>query len=229
MENLNKMIDVILLFPTVVWLLNGIFSLLINGLYSYTYLIPLPFKIHTFTLIPITTFYLTTFLIIKPHKPVRNFLVAFLFIFLSMAVYEFVYGIFMINTQMSAPHFWGPPPLHPPHRMLPFGPFEGSIIALLVGTPLLFFFNRRFHFLTKDRNRVLFFFMCFLSFIVVMLILDYTGFFVQADLWLKGQSTKDPHNPLWILSKFLSVWMFFPLLDFRPLQKKEVKFKRINR
>jgi len=216
MKNLNKMIDVILLLPVVVWLLNGIFSLLINGLYSYTYLIPLPFKIHTFTLLPITTFYLTTYLVIKPHKPVKNFLIAFLFIFLSMAVYEFVYGIFMINTQMSTPHFGGPPPMHPR-----FGPFEGSIIALLVGTPLLFFLNRRFHFLTKDRNRILLFLLCFLSFIAVMFILDYTGFFVQADLWLKEQTTKDPHNPLWILSKFLCVWMFFPLLDFdfRPFQK----------
>ena len=92
MKNLDKMIDVILLLPAVVWFINGIFSLLTNGLYSYTYLIPLPFKIHTFTLIPITTFYLTTFLIIKPHKPVKNFLIAFLFIFLSIAVYEFVYG-----------------------------------------------------------------------------------------------------------------------------------------
>jgi len=100
MKNLNKMIDVILLLPAVVWLLNGIFSLSINGLYSYTYLIPLPFKIHTFTLIPITTFLIT-----KPHKPVKNFLIAFLFIFLSMAVYAFVYGIFMINAQMSAPRF----------------------------------------------------------------------------------------------------------------------------
>ena len=214
MKNLNKMIDVILLLPVVVWLLNGIFTLLINGLYSYTYLIPFPFKIHTFTMLPVTTFYLTTYLVIKPHKPVKNFLIAFLLIFLSMAVYEFVYGIFMINTQMSAPHFLSPPSQHPRYRMLPFGPFEGSIIVLLVGTPLLFFLNQRFHFLTKDRNGILLFLLCSLSFIVVMLILDHTGFFIQADLWLKGQTTKNPHNPLWILSKFLCVWMFFPLLNF---------------
>jgi len=214
MKNLDKMIDVILLLPAVVWFLNGIFSLLTNGLYSYTYLIPLPFKIHTFTLIPITTFYLTTYLVIKPHKQVRNFLIAFLFAFLSMAVYEFVYGIFMVKTQTSIPYSESPPPLHPPHRLSPFGPFEGSIIALLIGTPLLLFLNRRFHFLTKSRNRILLFLTCFLSFIAVMTILDYTGFFAQVDLWIKGQTTKDPHNPLWILSKFLSIWMFFPLLDF---------------
>ena len=55
-----------------------------------------------------------------------------------------------------------------------------------------------------------------------MFILNYTGFFAQVDLWLKGQTTNDPHNPLWILSKFLCVWMFFPLLDFdfRPFQKR---------
>ena len=120
MKNLDKMIDVILLLPAVVWFLNGIFSLLTNGLYSYTYLIPLPFKIHTFTLIPITSFYLTTYLVIKPHKSVKNFLIAFLFAFLSMAVYEFVYGIFMIKTQTSTPYSESLPPLHPPHRMLPF-------------------------------------------------------------------------------------------------------------
>ena len=214
MKNLDKMIDVILLLPAVVWFLNGIFSLLTNGLYSHTYLIPLPFKIHTFTLILITTFYLTTYLVIKPHKPFKNFLIAFLFAFLSMAVYEFVYGIFMIKTQTSTPYSESPPPLHPPHRILSFGPFEGSIIALLIGTPLLLFLNRRFLFLTKSRNRILLFLTCFLSFIAVMSILDYTGFFAQVDLWLKGQTTKDPHNPLWILSKFLSVWMFFLLLDF---------------
>jgi len=217
MKNLNKIIDIILLLPAVIWLLNGVFSLLINGLYSYTYLIPLPVKLHTFTLIPITTFYLTTFLIIKPHKPVRNFLIAFFFIFISTATYEFVYGIFMINTQMSAPHFGGAPPMHPPPRMLLFGPFEGSILALLIGIPLLFFLNRQYNFLTKDRDRILLFLLCLSSFIAVMLVLDHTGFFARIDLWLKGQTTRDPHNPLWITSKFLCVWMFFPLLDFRPL------------
>ena len=221
MKNLDKMIDAILLLPAVVWLLNGISSLLTNGLFSYTYLTPLPFKIHTFTLIPITTFYLTTFLIIKPHNPIKNFSIASSLIFLSMAVYEFVYGIFMIKTQISAQHLLCSPQLHPPHQMLPFGPFEGSIIALLVGTPLLFFLNRRFHFLTRDRNRTLFFLTCFLSFIAIMLILDHTGFFTQVDLWLKEQTTKDPHNLLWILSKFLCAWMFFPLLNFYTKPSRE--------
>ena len=215
MKNFNKIVDAILLLPAVVWSFIGIIDILKNGLYSYTFLLPFPFKIHTFTLLPITTFYLTTFLTIKPHKPVRNFLAAFLFIFISMATYELVYGIFMINTHMFVPHFEGAPPMRLHHRMLPFGPFEGSIWALLGGIPLLFFLNRRFHFLTSDKRKIFLFLTCFSSFIAVMLTLNHLGFFAQMHLYLSGQTTNDPHNPLWILSKILCVWMFFLLLDFR--------------
>ena len=203
-----------LILSPVVWLFNGIFSLSINGLFGYTFLIPLPFKIHTFTLIPITIFYLATFIIIKPHSPVKNFLIALSLTIISIAIYEFVYGIFMIKTHASAKHFLCPTPPHPLHRIPPFGPFEGSIMTLLAGTPLLFFLNRHFDFLTKDRKRIFLFLTCFLGFIVVMLILDHTGFFTQVDLWLKGQTTKDPHNLSWILSKILCAWMFFSLLNF---------------
>jgi hypothetical protein len=213
MKNLNKIVDVVLLLPAVVWFLNGIIVLFKNGLYSYTFLLPSYFKIHTFTILSITTFYLTAFLIIKPRKPVKNFLIPFSFLFLFVAVYEFVYGIFMINTLMSAPHFGGPTPPLPPPGPFP-GPFGGSILALLGGIPLLFFLNRRFHFLTTNRNKIFLFLLCFSSFIAVMLILNYTGFFAQIHLYLSGQITNDPHNPLWILSKILCMWMFFPLLDF---------------
>jgi len=218
MKNLNKIVDVILLLPAAVWSLNGIIDLLKNGLYSYTFLLPFSFKIHTITLLPSTTFYLTTFLIIKPHKPVKNFLIPFSFLILSIAAYEFVYGIFMINTLMPAPHFGGPTPTPnppgptPPHPQL--GPFEGSILALLGGIPLLFFLNRRFHFLTNDKRKIFLFLMCFSGFIAVMLVLNHMGFFAQIRLYLSEQTTNDPHNPLWILSKILCIWMFFPLLDF---------------
>lgn len=204
----DKIISVILLFPAIAWSFNGIINLLKNGLYSYTFLSPFPFKIHTFTLLPITTFYLTTFLIIKPHRPFRNFLIPFSFILLSLAFYEFVYGIFMINALTLVPHFRGPAPLHPL-----IGPFEGSMLALLGGIPLLFSLNRQFRFLTSDQKRVFLFLLCFSSFIAVMLILNSTGFFAQMHLYLSRRIIKDPHNPLWILSKILCAWMFFPLLD----------------
>ena len=215
MKNLNKIVDVILLLPAVVWSLNGIIDLLKNGLYSYTFLLPFSFKIHTFTLLPITTFYLTTFLIIKPHKPVKNFLISFSLLFLFNAVYEFVYAIFMCNAIMLAPHFGDPTP----------PPFGGIILALLPvlgGILLLLFLNRRFHFLTNNRNKIFLFSMGFSSFVAVMLMLNYTGFFAQVNLYLNGQTTNDPHNPLWILSKILCMWMFFPLLDFypKPLRKQ---------
>ena len=199
-----------LLLPAVVWSLIGIIDLLKNGLYSYSFLLPFPFKIHTFTLLSMTSFYITTFLIVKPHKPVKNFLISFLLIILFNAIYEFVYGIFMINALTSPSHFGGPTPAHPPLK-----PFEGSVLVILVVLPLLFFLNRRFHFLTNDRNKIFLFLLCFLGFITVMFILNYTGFFAQMHLWLERQITNDPHNPLWILSKFLCAWMFFPLLDLK--------------
>jgi len=110
----DKMIGVMLILSPVVWLFNGIFSLSINGLFGYTFLIPLPFKIHTFTLIPITIFYLATFIIIKPHSPVKNFLIALSLTIISIAIYEFVYGIFMIKTHASAKHFFVPNPTTSP-------------------------------------------------------------------------------------------------------------------
>jgi hypothetical protein len=207
MKNFNKIVDVILLLPAVVWSLIGIIDILKNGLYSYTFLLPFPLKIHTFTLLPITTFYLTTFLIIKPHKPVKNFLISSSVLFLSNAVYEFVYAIFICNANPALPPFGGT-------IALPF---------VLGGIPLLFFLNQRFHFLTNDKRKIFLFLMCFSGFIAVMLVLNHMGFFAQMHLYLSGQATNDPHNPLWILSKILCIWIFFPLLDFysNPSRKRK--------
>lgn len=199
MKNLNKIVDAILLLPAVVWSINGIIDLFNNGLYSYTFLLPTPFKIHTFTLLPIATFYVTSFLIIQPHKPIKNFLISFSLLFVSTAVYEFVYAIFM------SPHTSPNPP---------FGGVIASLPFVLGGILLLLFLNRRFHFLTNNRKRIILFLLGFSSLIAVLLILSYTGFFAQINPWLMGQTTNDPHNPLWILSKILCMWMFFPLLDF---------------
>ncbi len=199
MKNLNKIVDVILLFPAVAWSINGIIDLFRNGLYSYTFLLPTHFKIHTFTLLPIATFYVTSFLIIKPHKPIKNFLISFSLLFLSTAVYEFVYAIFM------SPHTSPNPP---------FGGVIASLPFVLGGILLLLFFNRRFHFLANDRKRIIHFLLGFSGLIAVLLILSYTGFFAQINPWLMGQTTNDPHNLLWILSKILCMWMFLPLLVF---------------
>jgi len=198
MKNLNKIVDVILLLPAIAWSIIGIINLFKNGLYSYTFLFPFPFKIHTFTLLPIATFYVTSFLIIKPHKPIKNFLISISLLFLSTAVYEFVYAIFI------SPHTSPNPP---------FGGVIASLPFVLGGILLLSFLNRRFHFLTNDRKGIILFLFGFSSLIAVLLILNSTGFFAQINPWLMGQTTNDPHNPLWILSKILCMWMFFPLLD----------------
>jgi len=210
---LSTIVNVILLFPAVVWSVNGINNLLKNGFYSYTFLLPFALKIHTISLLNITIFYLITFLIIKPQKPVKNFSISSSLLFLSNAVYEFVYAIFFCNALVLAPRFEGPAP----------PPFGGIILALplvLGGILLLRFLNLRFHFLTNDKNKIFLFLLCFSSFIAVMLMLNHTGFFAQMHLYLSGQTTNDPHNPLWFLSKILCVWMFFALLDLSKIGGK---------
>lgn len=203
------MISAILLFPAIAWSLNGINTLLKDGLYSYTSLPPFPLKIHISTLLLVTTFYLTTFLIIKPYKPLKNFLISFSLLFLSNTVYELVYAVFICNTPMLT---------LPLERSAPL-PFSGIVLTLpliLGGILLLLFLNRRFHFLTNDKNKILLFLLYLSSFITVTFMLHYTGFFKQMTLYLSGQTTNDPHNPLWVLSKVLCVWAFFPLLNLHP-------------
>jgi uncharacterized membrane protein len=202
MKNFDRVVDVLLLLPAVVWSLIGIMDLVGNGLSSYTSLLPFPFKIHTFTLLPITTFYMTTFVTVKPHKPVSNFSISSSLLFLSNAVYEFVFAILISPYTSPAP------------------PLGGVVITLplvLGGILLLFFLNRRLHFLKSDRNRALLFLVCFSSFIAVMLVLYYSGFFEQVQLYIMGETANTvsyQDSVLWILSKFLGIWIFFPLLDF---------------
>lgn len=209
----GKIVGVVLLFPAIVWLLNGLNTLLKRGLYSYTSLPPLPLRIHTLTLLSATAFYLAVFLTVKPYRPFKNLLISCSLILLSLAIYEFVYGVFMIYTSTLIPRL-PPPPLPKPHRphLLPFGPFEGSILVLFAEVPLLHFLNWRLCFLAYDKKRLFLFFSCFFGFIVAMLTLHYEGFFIQMHLYLRRRIVGDPHNPLWAFSKILCIWMFYPLL-----------------
>jgi len=213
---INWLVSVILLLPAIIWLLNGIINLLGEGLYSYTFLLPSSFKIHTVTLIAITTFYITVLLTLKPHNPLRNFLVSTLLIFLSNALYEFVYFLFMCNV-----HILLPPPHHrhparlplPISMMLSIMVGPRSIIGLLLGMLLLLLLNLKFHFLRTDRVRILLFLLGFSGFITSMFTLNQMGFFRAVHLYLRRLTPRDPHNPIWMLSKILCIWMFLPLLD----------------
>jgi hypothetical protein len=61
-----------------------------------------------------------------------------------------------------------------------------------------------------------------------MLMLSHIGFFAQMHLYLSGQTTNDPHNPLWILSKTLCVWMFFHSSIFIKKKRKVNSIKRTS-
>lgn len=172
-----------------VWSINGMKTLAEIGPYSYTFLFPLPAKFHTVSVLNISLFYLVTFLVTKPREPVKNFSISASLIFLSNTFYELMYGIFLDWRSL----------------MITFPLVLGGIILLIL-------LNRRFHFLTNDKHRLFLFLLCLLALVAVMFTLDRAGFFAEMQLYLGGRITKDPHTPLWILSKTLSMWMFFPIL-----------------
>jgi len=189
---LGRIVSAILLFPAIIWSVSGIRNLVENGLYGYTFLFLLPLKFHTVTVLNISIFYLITFLMVRPYKPVKNFSISSSLLFLSNAVYELIYGIFLDWSSLLV-----------------------TIPLVLGGIILLVLLNWRFHFLSNDNNRIFLFLVCFFSFMAIILMLNQAGFFAEMQLYLSGRTTNDPHNPLWILSKTLSVWMFFPVLGPR--------------
>jgi len=183
------MVSTALALPAVVWSVIGLSDLFQNGLYGYSSLFPFPFKMHTLSLLNVSTFYLVTFLLVTPHKPMRNFLITCSLLFLFNAVYEFVFAVF---------YDW-----------------RGLIVALPLvvgGFVLVLLLNLKYKFLTKDRRKISLAMICFSCFLLLMLTLSQSGFFEQVRLYLSGQRGTDPHNLLWILSKIVCLWMLFPLL-----------------
>jgi len=186
---LPTMVKGVLLLPALAWLAIGSNDLFRNGLYSYSSLFPFPFKMHTLSLLNIGMFYLTTFLVVTPHKPVKNFLITCSLLFLFNAVYEFAFAVF---------YDW-----------------KGLIVTfplVLGGLALVLLLNRRYSFLTSDRRKISLAMICFSCFFLLMLTLNQSGFFEQVRLYLSGQTATDPHNLLWIVSKMVCLWTLFPLL-----------------
>lgn len=186
---LTRTVNAALLSPALVWSAIGLRDLLQNGFHSYTSLFPIPFKTHTLSLLNMTAFYIVTFLIITPRRPVRNFSIATSLIFLFNALYEFVYAIFYDVTALVV--------------ALPL--LTGGIVLILV-------LNRKLHLLTRHKSKIFLAVLLFFCFLAVMITLNQTGFFAQVHLYLSGQTANDPHSPLWFLSKVLCLWMLFPLL-----------------
>jgi len=186
---LDKVASVVLLLPGLAWSVNGIRALTENGLYSYSFLFPLPVKLHTVSVLNISLFYVAVFLAVTPHKPLRNFAISCSLLFLSNAVYELIYGFFLDWKSLAV-----------------------TLPLSLGGMALVLFLNRRSRFLSNDKRRILLLVICLVGLIAIMTSLDEAGFFEEMRLYLSGLTAKDPHNHLWILSKTLSVWMFFPIL-----------------
>lgn len=186
---LDKVANVVLLLPGLVWSIIGVRTLAENGLFRYSFLLPLPVRFHTVSVLNISFFYVAVFLCVTRHKPLSRFTISCSLLFLSNAVYELIYGIFLDWKSLAV-----------------------ALPLSLGGTALLLLLNRRFHFLINDKRRILLLALCLIGLIAIMNSLNETGFFEEMRLYLRGLTAKDPHNYLWILSKTLNVWMFFPVL-----------------
>lgn len=201
--------------PALLWSLAGLGDLIQKGLYGHTLLPPLHFRIHTVTLLSLTSFFLTAFLLVRPRRPVRNFLIPLPFLFLSMAAYELVFFVFMSRVLAGAPPPGRPSPAPLPIPLLVLlsvlaGP--GSVFGVLIGLLWLWLLDLKLRFLNRGRRGFLLFLVGFVGFLVVMTVLHCTGFFREVHLYLSGRTPHDPHNLLWLFSKVLCVWMFFPLI-----------------
>ena len=185
-----KLVSLIMIIPALVWSSTALYNIVRDGIYSNTSLFPFSFRVHAFSLLNMAVFYIITFLIILPHRPLKNFSRSLALLFLSNSSYELIYGIMYDWTSLGA--------------TLPL-----TIVSILV----LLLLNRRFHFLANGKKNLLWLVACFTILITIMLTLNQMGFFTEMRLYLTGQSMNDPHNLLWIISKFLSVWMFFPLVN----------------
>lgn len=100
----TEMIDTVLLPPAAVWSAIDVKAILEDCLYGYTSPWPFPFRMHTLSLPNIAVFYVITFLLVRPHRPVKNLAIALSLIFLFNAVYELVFGgqsVNAINTRAS--------------------------------------------------------------------------------------------------------------------------------
>ena len=195
---LSVIVSTALLVPALVWLVIGTYALLHNGFYSYSSLFPLPFKMHSLSLLNVSIFYLVTFLGVTPREPMRNFLIVCSMLFLFNAVYELVFAVFYDS--------------------------RGLIVALplaLGGGLLVLLLNRKFKFLTRDKTKISLAVLCFSCFLALMLTLYESGFFEHLRLYLSGHTAIDPHNPLWILSKIIALWMLFPLLNLSKAGERE--------
>lgn len=184
-----------MLLPAAVWFLNAFVSLAKSGIYSFTSLLPFPFRVHTLSLLSMTAFYAVTFLFVMPRKPLKNLAISASLLFVSNALYELIYGVLYDWTSMIV-----------------------TVPLVLGGTFLLAFLDRRFHFVKTGKARLLLFVLGFSILLALMITLYQSGFFAEVHLYLTGKSTNDPHNPLWIMSKILCLWMLFPLLDLQPVR-----------
>lgn len=255
----TKTINTVLLLPAIFWSVMAIVKLIKDGLVvnSYTTIIPFPFEMHSLSLLNMTSFYIIIFLFGMDDRPIKNFSIAVLLIFLFNIIYEAIFSIYydITGTLLSMGIIiWGIVFLKILDKisifltqkkmttafLLSCGLF--ILIILIQGTsPEIYFSQLRFNnkqmvvfmlmvvfvsvavflivlnqifgFLTTDKRKISLAILIFCGFLLSIYALSHTSFFTELHIFLDNPTAKNPHNPLWLLTKITGLWGFYPLIE----------------
>lgn len=215
-------LDLTLLLPIFFWLGLAIYDISRLGIETKMKFTPLPVIIHAISTIGICFNYFFIFFGSNIKNSIFKFVVASLMALLFMATYEFFYWLFLINNLdydlrklekfLKIYNFLG----HFPRVIgvnLKF--FFYSIIVLIIVFLLLKVLNYYLNFLKFNNTRIVIFIFFFLFFLSIMTYLFHQGFFILTYFWFTGQTSYNPHNWLWALSKITSSFLFWPFIKLK--------------
>lgn len=217
------LLTIVFILPFIFWLILAIVNMKERSIYTKMELTPLPFIIHAVSAISICFMYLYIFLLSILKNVVFRVVVAISFCLLFMATYEFFYWFFLISnlnfdiSKLNHDSFIFPGYLNFNFKVsnLPLKYFKLSIFIIFIVFIFLWFFNRKFIFLSTGKTNIFFSLIIFCVFLIIMIILREQGFFIKTLFWFKGFLYINPHNLLWVLSKFLAMLMFLPLIKIK--------------
>ena len=188
-ETLDKLLEVVALAYPAVWLVLSVYNILFVNPFGRTPMttFPLPItppKIHSLTVLALSSFYLFTYYnldyLLTPVRVVLSWGLTVL----GVTFYDFSWSVCEVLSVGKGSF------------LTPLIPFLGTAIIVV-------YYGRKNQVFKVHRM----FFVVSSSFVVSMVLLVLSGFYVQFHAFLAGEAA-DPHGWLWAAGKFLGVWMW---------------------
>lgn len=178
------------IFIVSVWLGQTIGTILVNGIFSYFHPFGLSFiSFHSMTGLFCFSFFLFLHVIFLRKLPVyvRIVISAALPCF-GLLFYDFIYSLLDFTIL---------------HRANPLIQFSLLFFCFII----LYFYNRKFDFLGLN-----ILFMFFVGWFILSVLLLVTSDFFQQIYLYDTAGGPDPHNLVWLQTKFVTIWMWIGVL-----------------